>query len=57
MRDVSNFIDTAKDHIAREYNSTQVVLYWLIGVMKFINNKNSVQKLIVITKAYHSPHE
>ena len=31
MQDVSNFIDTAKNHIAREYNSTQVLLYWLIG--------------------------
>jgi len=31
IKDVSTLIDEAKNHIAREYNSTQALLCWLIG--------------------------
>ncbi|MEN8237452.1 MAG: PDDEXK nuclease domain-containing protein [Pseudomonadota bacterium] len=31
LDDISKLIDDAKGHVAREYNSTQVLLCWLIG--------------------------
>lgn len=31
LDDISQFIEEARNHVAREYNSTQVVLCWLIG--------------------------
>ena len=31
LKDISQLIEEAKAHVAREYNSTQVVLCWLIG--------------------------
>ena len=31
IKDISTLIDEARNHIAREYNSTQALLCWLIG--------------------------
>ena len=31
ITDISDLVDKAQQHIARQYNSTQVVLNWMIG--------------------------
>jgi hypothetical protein len=31
ITDISNLVNKAQEHIARQYNSTQVVLNWMIG--------------------------
>ena len=31
IEDISTLIDEAKNHVAREYNSTQALLCWFIG--------------------------
>ena len=31
IKEISTLIDEAKNHVAREYNSTQALLCWLIG--------------------------
>ena len=31
VKDISALIDEARNHVAREYNSTQALLCWLIG--------------------------
>lgn len=31
IKDISALIDEARSHVAREYNSTHALLYWLIG--------------------------
>lgn len=35
IKDISTLIDEARNHIAREYNSTQALLCWLIGKRKY----------------------
>jgi hypothetical protein len=31
VKDISSLIEEARTHVAREYNSTQALLCWLIG--------------------------
>jgi len=57
VKDISSLIEEARTHVAREYNSTQALLCWLIGKHideEFLNPERAEYgENIVISLANH----